>query len=85
MFQTKFSKQAEKFLSKCEDKLFLRIKKRLEILKINPFPSDAKRLQGYESPTFRIRVGKYRILYEVKENELLIIVIKINKRERIYD
>ena len=84
MFQIKFSKQAEKFLSKCEDELFNRIKKKVNNLYINPIPSDAKRLQGYTNPTFRIRIGKYRVLYEIRESEILIIIVKIDKRERIY-
>ena len=85
MFQTKFSKQAEKFLSKCEDELFRRIKKKSNNLKTNPFPSDAKRIQGYKKPIFRIRIGKYRVLYEIKESENLIVIVKIDKREKIYN
>jgi mRNA interferase RelE/StbE len=54
-------------------------------LEINPIPTDAKRLQGYASPTFRIRIGKYRVLYEIRESEILIIIVKIDKRERVYN
>ena len=85
MFQTKFSKQAEKFLSRCEDELFRRIKKKANNLETNPVPSDAKRMQGYKKLTFRIRIGKYRVLYEIKESENLIVVVKIDKREKIYN
>ncbi|MFH1591790.1 MAG: type II toxin-antitoxin system RelE/ParE family toxin [Candidatus Woesearchaeota archaeon] len=84
MFEIKFSKQAEKFLSRCKDELFNRIKKKVNALKINPVPSEAKRLKSYERPTFRIRVGKYRVLYEIRQIENWIVIVKIDKRERVY-
>lgn len=33
---------------------------------------------------FRVRVGKYRVLYEVYEKEKEVVIIKIDKRERVY-
>lgn len=47
MFEIKLDKQPEHFLSKCENKLFERISEKLETLKQNPFPHDAKRVLGY--------------------------------------
>ena len=85
MLEIKLDKNAENFLSKCEKELFDRIVKKLEALKQNPVPQDSKRLLGYELPTFRIRVGKYRILYRINYNTKLIIVVNIDKRERVYD
>lgn len=85
MLEIKFEKQPEKFLSKCEDKLYRWIKNRLNSLKTNPIPQDSKRVLGYEEPTFRIRVGKYRILYRVNYSENRIVVVVIDKRERVYD
>ena len=85
MFEIKLDKQPEHFLSKCEDKLFDRISNKLEVLKQNPVPHDAKRVMGYELPTFRIRIGKHRALYRVNYEEKRIIVVKIDKREKVYD
>ena len=85
MFEIKLDKQPEHFLSKCENKLFERISEKLEILKQNPVPHDAKRVLGYELPTFRIRIGKHRVLYLVNYEEKRIIVVKIDKREKVYD
>lgn len=85
MFEIKFDKQAEHFLTKCENEIFERISSKIEILKQNPVPHDAKRVLGYESPTFRIRIGKYRTLYRINYEEKRIIVVKIDKRERVYD
>lgn len=85
MFDIKFDKQAEHFLTKCEDELFERISEKLETLKQNPVPHDAKRILGYELPTFRIRIGKYRSLYRINYDDKIIIVVKIDKRGKVYD
>ncbi|MFH0711930.1 MAG: type II toxin-antitoxin system RelE/ParE family toxin [archaeon] len=85
MFEIKVDKQSEYFLSRCENKLFERISEKLEILKQNPVPHNAKRVLGYELPTFRIRIGKYRVLYRVNYEEKRIVVVKIDKRDNVYN
>ena len=85
MFRIELSKQSSKFLRKCEEDLIIRIVKKLRLLRENLFPPDSKRMKGYEEPTFRIRVGKHRILYEVNHNEKVILITKIDKREKVYN
>ncbi|OFV67139.1 MAG: Plasmid stabilization system [Candidatus Syntrophoarchaeum caldarius] len=41
------------------------------------------RVKG-EKGVYRARVGKYRILYSVFEEEGLVLVLKVDKRERVY-
>ena len=84
MFEIALDKQADKFLRKSEHILFDRIVKKLEELKINPVPHDSKRVQRYNDPTFRIRIGDYRALYRVNYEEKRIVVVKIDHRERVY-
>ena len=84
MFEVKLDRQAEKFLDTCEKILFDRIVSKLKLLKENPIPHDAKRMVGYENPTFRIRIGKYRALYRVNYEENRVIVVKIDKRPKVY-
>jgi len=84
MFEIKLDKQSENFLKKCENEIFDRISKKLRELKENPVPHDAKRVLGYELPTFRIRIGKYRALYRINYEDKRIIVVKIGKREKVY-
>ena len=84
MFEIKLDSHPEDFLKKCDKTLFERIKRKLNELKDNPVPHDAKRIIGYELPTFRIRIGKYRALYRINHQENQIIVVKIDHRERVY-
>ena len=85
MFDIKIDKQAEHFLARCENEVFERIVEKLENLKQNAVPHDAKRVLGYELPTFRIRIGKFRALYRINYEEKRIIVVKIDKRDKVYD
>lgn len=48
-----------------------------------PFPRGARKLTGYED-VYRIRVGRYRILYSVDGHRLVIIILKIGHRKDIY-
>lgn len=85
MFEVNLDKQAENFLTKCENEVFERVSEKLENLKQNAVPHDAKRVLGYELPTFRIRIGKYRALYRINYEEKRIIIVKIDKRDKVYD
>ena len=84
MLDIRLDRQPEQFLKKCENILYDRLATKLKALKENPVPHDAKRVVGYELPTFRIRVGKYRILYRVSYESNLIVVVKIDHRENVY-
>ena len=84
MFAIKLDNQPRDFLKKCETEIYDRIKEKLKGLQENPVLHDAKRVVGYREPTFRVRVGKYRILYRINYEANLIVVAKIDHRETVY-
>ena len=59
------------------------LRSRILQLAENPFPPDFEKMQGYDH-VYRIRAGKYRILYRVEKDVLIITVIKIGHRKDIY-
>lgn len=75
-----------KSVQKCLDKLslevFERIMARLNQLQDDPRPPDVKRLKGRNG--WRIRVGDYRILYDINDQELKILVITVGHRREVY-
>ena len=86
MFSIDFSTDSESFLNKLDRHLATRIIERLEKLKENPIPSDAKFMWREDNDKiFRYRIGDYRALYKVKYKEGVILVTKIDKRPRVYD
>jgi mRNA-degrading endonuclease RelE of RelBE toxin-antitoxin system len=53
-------------------------------LGLNPYPADSKRIVNTEEKVFRIRLGKYRIQYQVKYDTNIILISKIGKRDKFY-
>ena len=83
MFSLSFSNQSEKFLKKCDKGLKKRILEKIKNLRMEPVPHNAVSVVG-EERTFRIRIGDYRILYEVKWDNQEILIAIIDKRSRAY-
>ena len=60
-----------------------RIDTRIRVLSENPRPSGIKKLAGDEN-LYRLRVGDYRIIYQIQDKALLVLVIKISHRREVY-
>lgn len=84
MLDYKLSSKSAKFLSKCDEDLYSRLKNKINELRENPFPSDCKRVINRKEKTFRIRIGNYRILYSVYKKDNLLFVSDIDKRPKVY-
>lgn len=85
MFEIEYSNSSKKFLKKLDKELIRRIVNKIDTLLLNPVPSDSKFIRRENNvKVFRIRIGKYRVLYKIKEAEKVILVSKIDKRERVY-
>lgn len=81
------SQRASEFLDKLDGHLRERIEKRLKNLSKIPIPSDSKFItRDIDGESiFRYRIGNYRALYKVKEQQKIVLVTKIEKRPRVYD
>ena len=84
-FQIILPKSVQKELDRLPDELAGRILARLAGLETNPRPADVKKLKGRAA--WRIRVGDYRVIYEIHDRVLqiiVIIVITVGHRRVIY-
>lgn len=59
-----------------------RILERIDALRDDPHPFGSVKLSGNEY--YRVRQGNYRIIYEVQDTQLVIIVIKVGHRRDVY-
>ncbi len=82
MFELEWKKGAIIQLNNLESSVSNRIFKKVETLKENPFSKDIKRLKGENA--FRLRVGDYRIIFEVDINKKLISILRLGHRRNIY-
>ncbi|MGQ0810341.1 MAG: type II toxin-antitoxin system RelE family toxin [Nitrospiraceae bacterium] len=60
-----------------------RIVKRLNTLRDNPRPQGVKKLEG-EDNLCRVREGDHRIIYTIRDEELIVLVLKIGDRTEVY-
>jgi mRNA interferase RelE/StbE len=83
-FNIFYDKQPEKFLSKLDKHISIRITTKVEdALTDNPVPHNATTIVG-EHGVYRVRIGDYRALYRVDYTNKKVIIIKLDKRPRVY-
>ena len=61
----------------------VKILKRIELLAIDPRPAGSEKLSAQSK--YRIRQGVYRIIYEIKDSELVVLIVKAGHRKNIYE
>ncbi len=61
-----------------------RIIESIEKLAEDPIPHVSKRIMGHKEKLFRIRAGKFQILYRVDYTNRFIVVIKVDSRDNVY-
>jgi mRNA interferase RelE/StbE len=82
-YKIEIKPSAVKSLSKIPRPHRRRIAKRIDGLAEDPRPKDSKKLSG-EQDLHRIRVGDYRIIYQVEDDVLIVLVVRIGSRGDVY-
>lgn len=81
-YRVYFKKSVEKDFAAIPKKDLQRIVKMIGALADNPRPPGCEKLTGQER--YRVRQGRYRILYSIQDNELTIWVVKVAHRKDVY-
>ena len=87
MYQVRLAKRAERGLRRIrqgDPRGYERIKVALTSLAENPLPVGVTKLTGFDPPAWRLRVGEYRIVYEIHGDELIVIVVNVAPRAEVY-
>ena len=74
---------AQKQLARVDRQFQLRIIEAIRALAHDPRPHGSMKLSGRAA--MRIRVGAYRVIYEVHDGHLLILVVALGHRRDVYD
>ena len=82
-YSIEIRRKALKELSKLPKKEQLRVKEAIDSLSQEPRPQGVKKLAD-KSNYWRIRVGKYRVVYHIEDDKLIVIIIKISHRKEVY-
>lgn len=78
-----YAKSAAKSFKNIHPQDRVRLKKAIENLASTPRPPGCIQLSG-GSGELRIRVGNYRIIYDVEDDRLIILVLRIAHRREVY-
>jgi len=83
MYKLKIKKSAQKELDVFPDQIFVNVDKAILSLKEEPFPfPQSKELRGENRR--RLRVGDYRVVYTVNEEQNLITIFRVRHRKDVY-
>lgn len=82
-YSVEVSKSAARSLRKITPQIRHQIYAALKELEHTPRPVGVRKVVGAED-TWRIRVGNYRVVYTIKDNKLLVVVVRVGHRREVY-
>ena len=82
-YRIEFTPRADRQFRGLERSLQIRLGRRIDSLAENPRPQGIKKLSS-EEDMYRLRVGDYRIIYQVTEKGLLVLIVRIGHRSDVY-
>jgi mRNA interferase RelE/StbE len=82
-YEIEVSSTAERQLRKLSRIDRLRVLRAIVGLGTNPRPAGCRKLSGFDD-VFRIRVGRFRVLYAIEDRRLVLIVLKVGDRKDVY-
>lgn len=82
-YRVEVTKSASKELRAIDKQWIPKIVAAIESLEAEPRPVGYKKLVGTQH-TYRIRVGDYRIIYDIQDDVLVVLVIRIRHRKDVY-
>jgi mRNA interferase RelE/StbE len=79
-----FTRSADKVLRSMPRELALRIRERLDMLAQDPYAQHSNVTKLQNRSGLRLRVGDWRVIYEIEGDKLIILVLKIGSRGEAY-
>jgi mRNA interferase RelE/StbE len=82
-YRIDFTPRADRQFKALDRPIQVRLGRRIDSLAENPYPQGVKKLGG-EEDLYRVRVGDYRIVYQVRQKTLLVLIVRIGHRSEVY-
>lgn len=83
MYRLQIKHSAEADLRRLAEPVFARVNERILALREHPRPAGVRKLQGQQEG-WRIRVGDYRIIYQIDDATRLITIVRVRHRRDVY-
>ncbi len=85
IYTVEISSSAAKSIAKIKKKTRMRVHGAIELLAVHPRPPGTKMLRGGDHERWRARVGDYRIIYTIRDDRLLVLVLRVAHRREVYE
>lgn len=82
-YHVDLARRAQKFLASQSKDIQQQIGEKIDVLESDPRPPGHKHLHGFKD-LYRVRCGDYRIVYTIRDTQLLVLVIQIGHRRDVY-
>jgi mRNA interferase RelE/StbE len=82
-YKIEWKRSAIKELEKLPRPMISKVVSAVNNLASNPYPEGVRKLVGSEN-SYRIRIGDYRVLYNIIKNMLIVEIIRVGHRKNIY-
>lgn len=82
-YDVEFAPSAARSFAKLERRIQRRIAQRVEELVYTPRPRGSEKLRG-TADRYRLRVGDYRIIYDIEDDALVILILRVGHRRDVY-
>jgi mRNA interferase RelE/StbE len=75
-------RRAQKELQRLPDEAYMRVRDAIRLLADDPRPPECRKLTGREG--WRIRVGEYRVIYEIDDVRKSVTILHVGHRRDVY-
>jgi mRNA interferase RelE/StbE len=82
-YRIEVSATAERQIRKLPRADQIRVVRVIQALSRDPRPPGCRKLTGHDD-VFRVRIGRYRVLYSIEDRHLIVIVLKVGDRKDVY-
>lgn len=83
MYHLKIKRSAERDLKRLPRSLLLRLNRQILALREDPRPTGTRKLKG-KLKGWRVRVGDYRIVYQIDDSLHTVTIIRVRHRRNVY-